>query len=60
METFSKASIAEILQGTNEPAVDFDTGITTRALPIYDKEEGNLLGYVPVFANPNFNNAKTR
>jgi len=59
METFSKASIAENLQGTNEPiasAVDFDTGagITTHALPIYDKD-GNLLGYVPVFANPNFN-----
>lgn len=58
-ETLSKASVNEILAGTNAPVasvVDFDTGAgsTTHALPIYDKE-GNLLGYVPVFAASTFN-----
>lgn len=58
-ETLSKAAVNAVLQGTNAPVasvVDFDTGAgaTTHALPVYDKA-GNLLGYVPLFANTNFN-----
>ena len=57
-ETLSSAAVNNILQGTNAPVasvVDFDSGATstTHALPIYDKN-GNLLGYVPVFAAETF------